>query len=58
MNANKAAPTPVSDQGVVDPDVGIERGWVGLLAHGGDVRRAAEDFCEVDHIGCDFFAAK
>ena len=28
---------PDCDQGVVDPDVGIEWRWVDLLAHGGDV---------------------
>ena len=26
---------PDRDQGIVDPDVGIERRWVSLLVHGG-----------------------
>ena len=45
---------PDCDQGVVDPDVGIERRWESLLAHGEDLRRSAAGFCELDHMGWGF----
>ena len=56
MNANRAENAD-NDQGVIGPDVGIERRWVGFLGHGGGLRQTAWGFCEVDHIGLIFFAA-